>query len=159
MSIPANKLLDVRYLLALGFGSGLARRAPGTFGTFAAVLPFLLMQHLPPLFYVGIVFVSFVAGVLICDWVANDMAIKDPAAIVWDEFVGLWVALFMLPEGWWWIVVGVAIFRFFDIVKPWPVSVLDRSVGGGLGIMADDVAAGVYTLIMVQTIAWALAQY
>ena len=87
------------------------------------------------------------------------MAVKDPGAIVWDEFVGLWIALAWLPDRWLWLVAGFALFRFFDILKPWPVSYLDRNVGGGLGIMLDDVAAGLYALLVIQAAHFAVQHY
>ena len=78
------------------------------------------------------------------------MKVKDPGCIVWDEFVGLWITLFMLPFGWYWIFIGFGLFRFFDIVKPWPVSWADKSLSGGMGIMVDDVLAGFYGLACIQ---------
>lgn len=150
-------LTDPVYLLAFGFGSGLARKAPGTFGSLAALPPFLLLSYLPIWAYAVVVVCAFLLGVFICDQAATRLQIKDPAGIVWDEFVGLWIALFMLPEGWWYVVAGFLLFRFFDILKPWPVNYLDRNVSGGLGIMVDDVAAGLYALLVVQLIAVAVS--
>jgi len=69
---------------------------------------------------------------------------------VWDEFVGYWITMFLAPAGWLWIILGFVLFRFFDILKPWPISWLDRKVDGGLGIMVDDVLAGVYAFIVLQ---------
>lgn len=128
-------------------------KAPGTAGSIAAIPLYLLLAEFEPIVYVGLVLVAFILGVAACDWVARDMEVKDPGSIVWDEFVGLWIALFMLPEGWYWLPVGFLLFRLFDILKPWPVSYLDRELSGGLGIMVDDVAAGVYSLIVLQVVA------
>ncbi|MFP6805984.1 MAG: phosphatidylglycerophosphatase A [Pseudomonadales bacterium] len=144
------------YFLALGFGSGLSKKAPGTMGTLVAVPLYLLIANLGPVLYSLVVLLALIAGIFICDWVARDMAVKDPGAIVWDEFVGLWIALFMLPEGWYWLLVGFLLFRFFDILKPWPVSYLDRELAGGMGIMMDDVAAGIYSLIILQLVAYSI---
>jgi phosphatidylglycerophosphatase A len=69
------------------------------------------------------------------------------------------VALFMLPTGWYWLVAGFLLFRFFDILKPWPVSFLDRELTGGLGIMLDDVAAGLYSFAILQGVAYAIKVY
>ncbi len=140
------------YFLALGFGSGLSRWMPGTVGTVAAIPVYLLFAPLGMWWHLGITIVAFVAGIWICDWVAKHMQIKDPGCIVWDEFVGLWIALLFLPEGLYWLLVGFVLFRLFDIVKPWPVSWLDRNLSGGLGIMADDVAAGLMALVSLQLI-------
>ena len=84
------------------------------------------------------------------------MQVQDPASIVWDEFVGLWIALFLLPAGWYWLVFGFGLFRFFDILKPWPIGWLDKNLKGGLGIMMDDVAAGLLSLIILQATAYGL---
>ena len=147
------------YFAAFGFGSGLSPKAPGTAGTIAAVPLYLLIAGLHPGIYAAVVFIAFVAGVAICDWVARDMAVKDPGAIVWDEFVGLWIALFMLPNGWYWLLFGFLLFRIFDILKPWPVSYFDRELAGGLGIMLDDVAAGFYSLIVLQISAYVVGLF
>jgi phosphatidylglycerophosphatase A len=153
---PRQVFTDPRYLLALGFGSGLSPKAPGTIGTIAAIPFFLLLNQLDPIVYAVLVIVAFAGGVFVCDWVANQMDLEDPGPVVFDEFVGLWVALFLLPNGWYWVIVGFLLFRFFDILKPWPVNWLDRNLKGGLGIMADDVAAGVYSLAVLQFVAFVL---
>lgn len=140
------------YFIALGFGSGLSRWMPGTTGSLAAIPVYLLFQPLDIEWQLLIIVIAFALGVFICDWVAKDMAVKDPGCIVWDEFVGLWITYLMLPPGWIWLVVGFLLFRLFDIWKPWPVSWLDRQLSGGLGIMADDVAAGLYALLFLQSI-------
>jgi phosphatidylglycerophosphatase A len=145
------------HLLATGFGSGLAPRAPGTFGSVLAVVLWLPLQMLTAPVYATVVVCSTVFGIWLCDRVAREMQVKDPACIVFDEFVGVWIALFMLPTGWWWIAVGFAAFRFFDILKPWPVGWLDRNLKGGWGIMLDDVAAGLLSLLLVQLLAYLLA--
>jgi len=132
--------------LALGFGSGLAPKAPGTFGTLAAVPCFLLMLTLPSWAYSVIVVVSLLVGIYFCQSVADDFGVHDHPAIVWDEFVGLWITLLPLVYigfEWHWLVLGFILFRFFDIVKPWPIGWVDRYVHGGVGIMIDDVLAGI----------------
>lgn len=151
MNPDARKVFsDPRYVLAYGFGSGLLPRMPGTFGTIAAVPFYLLLAQLNFAVYVGVVFLLFGLGVYVCDRVVKELNQQDPGAIVFDEFVGLWIALFLLPSGWYWLLIGIALFRFFDILKPWPVGWLDRNLKGGLGIMADDVAAGLYAFASVQ---------
>jgi phosphatidylglycerophosphatase A len=142
------------HLLAFGFGSGLAPKAPGTFGTLAAIPFFLLMQPLPVWAYVSILIVSFIVGVWLCDRTSKDMQVHDHPGIVWDEFVGYWITMLFAPQGWVWIIVGFALFRFFDILKPWPIKWLDEKVHGGFGIMIDDVLAGVFALGGLQLIAY-----
>ena len=129
--------------LALGFGSGLAPKAPGTFGTVAAVPLFLLLAMLTPLYYLIAIIVMSIAGIYICGKAANDVGVHDHPAIVWDEFVGYWIALWALPATWGWMLAGFVLFRLFDILKPWPIGWLDKRVDGGFGIMVDDVVAGV----------------
>jgi phosphatidylglycerophosphatase A len=80
--------------------------------------------------------------------------VQDPSVVVWDEFVGMWIALLAAPPGWVWIATGFALFRVFDIWKPWPVSWADNQVDGGFGAMLDDALAGLYALLALQAIAW-----
>jgi phosphatidylglycerophosphatase A len=70
--------------------------------------------------------------------------------VVWDEFVGYWVTMIAAPAGWQWLVVGFVLFRFFDILKPWPISWCDKKLHGGFGIMLDDVIAGIFALVCMQ---------
>ncbi|MCB1644330.1 MAG: phosphatidylglycerophosphatase A [Pseudomonadales bacterium] len=151
-----RRLRDPWYLLATGFGSGLAPRAPGTVGTLAALACWWPLSQLNPWLYIVLVVVAGVGGIWICGRVAATLRIKDPGLIVWDEFVGLWLALFLLPAGWIWPLAGFALFRFFDILKPWPVSWLDKNLQGGLGIMMDDIAAGLMALCVLQGAVWLL---
>lgn len=138
--------------IACGFGSGLSPVAPGTAGSLAAMLPWLLLRELPPAYYALALVLAFVLGVLVCRWAVNALRLKDPAAVVWDEFVGLWIALAplaWLQRGGMWIFAGFILFRIFDICKPWPVSWADRHVAGGMGVMLDDVIAGIYAAIVL----------
>ena len=135
---------NIWHFLAFGFGSGLARVAPGTFGTIAAILPYLLLAQLPWYLYAGFTLLAFIIGVKICQITSDDLQVHDFSGIVWDEFVGLWITLFLIPLQWQWLLLGFLLFRFFDILKPWPINLLDKHVKGGFGIMIDDVLAGVY---------------
>ena len=140
---PRQVFSDPVLFLAFGFGSGLAPRAPGTAGTLAAIPLYLwLIQFPQPVFLLAVVLVSLV-GIPICGQASKRLGAHDHPGIVWDEFVGFWITMWAVPTGWQWILAGFLIFRLYDIVKPWPVSLLDKKVGGGLGIMADDVLAGV----------------
>jgi phosphatidylglycerophosphatase A len=143
-------LRDPLQLLAFGFGSGLAPKAPGTFGSLVAVLLFPLLALLTLPAYLGIVLLATLAGIVICDHAANALQVHDDGRIVWDEFAGQWLALTpLVPVLAWdmssllWLLTGFGLFRLFDIAKPWPIGYLDRKVHGGLGIMVDDVVAGV----------------
>ena len=129
-------------MLAFGFGSGLSRYAPGTLGTIAAIPLWWLLTQLSQPLYLGLVLVAAIVGVSICGGAAEQLGVHDHGGIVWDEFVGLWVAMAFLPVSPVSLVLGFSLFRFFDIVKPWPISWLDKNISGGLGIMIDDIAAG-----------------
>ncbi len=148
-SVSGRLFESWEFFLGLGCGSGLSPKAPGTVGTVFAIPFYLILAELPVLTYLGVVIAALALGIHICDKVADAVAIKDPGFIVFDEFVGLWIALLAVPDGWYWIVFAFILFRIFDIFKPWPVSVYDR-LGGGVGIMLDDVAAGLYSLVVLQ---------
>ena len=138
-------------LLATGLGSGLLTRAPGTVGSLAALLPWWLwLRDLPDSGYALVLVAGFALGVLASRWVIARTGIADPGFVVWDEFIGLWLALWLLPAGWPWIAAGFALFRLFDIWKPWPIRWFDRNVHGGLGVMLDDLVAGAAAFAAVQ---------
>jgi phosphatidylglycerophosphatase A len=142
------------HLLAFGFGSGLAPKAPGTVGTLAAVPFYLLMQPLSLSSYLVIVLIAFALGVWVCGESAKRLGEHDYGGIVWDEFVGFWITMMAAPTGWSWIVLGFVLFRLFDIIKPWPIKVADQQVQGGLGIMLDDVLAGIMAGFCLQLIVY-----
>ena len=113
-------------------------------------LPFSLLSEWA---YIACILFAFVLGVYVCGVAAQRLDVKDPGSIVWDEFVGMWIALIMNPAGWSYLFLAFLFFRIFDIFKPWPVNYLDRNLEGGLGVMMDDVAAGMYSLALVQIVA------
>ena len=138
--------------IALGFGSGLSPVAPGTAGSLVALLPWLALHELPVGCYAAVLVSAFALGVWACAWAVRMLRTADPGAVVWDEFVGQWIALLPLvvwPRDGWWIIPGFILFRIFDVAKPWPVSWADRAVGGGLGVMLDDVFAGIYAALVL----------
>lgn len=158
MKTPSFKelLSNPHHLFAFGFGSGLAPKAPGTFGTLAAIPFFLVLQNLSWPIYLSWLLVTFALGVMWCDRSSKALGVHDHGGIVWDEFVGFWITMFMAPAGWVWILIGFVLFRFFDVLKPWPINWLDKKVHGGFGIMIDDVLAGIYALIVLQLIAFSV---
>jgi phosphatidylglycerophosphatase A len=138
--------------LACGFGSGLAPVAQGTFGSLAALLPWLLLRELPLPIYLAVLLIGFAAGVWACNMASRALGVADHRSLVWDEFIGQWVALLpllVLPAPWWAIVLGFLLFRLFDVWKPWPISWLDRRVKGGMGVMVDDVVAGAFAAVVL----------
>ncbi len=141
------------HFLAFGFGSGLAPFAPGTFGTLAAIPLYLLLQGLPLWGYLTIVILAIIFGIWLCERTSKDLKAHDHPGIVWDEFCGYWITMIAAPAGWQWMLLGFVLFRVFDIRKPWPIGLLDKRVHGGVGIMIDDVVAGIFALAVLQLIA------
>ena len=147
MQASSSLLWQPVHLLALGFGTGLVPRAPGTIATMFAVIPGWLLLPLPVLIRMALVAALALAGIWICGECSQQLETHDHSAIVWDEIVGfLAVTLVLPPEPLWWLAAFV-LFRLFDIAKPWPVGYLDRRVGGGFGIMLDDLAAAGLTVV------------
>lgn len=138
------------HLLAFGLGIGKIPIMPGTFGTLLGIPLYFFIFELPLWQYVVTVLCLFVIGIAICHKTASDMDSHDNPGIVFDEIVGLLVTYIALPAGWVWLIVGFVLFRLFDIWKPYPISWLDKNVGGGFGIMLDDLLAGVFAAISLQ---------
>ncbi len=136
--------------LAYGLGAGLSPRAPGTLGTIVAVPLYLLLRPLPLGWYLAVLAALILVGIWACGKTARELNAHDPSAIVWDEVVGFLLAMTAAPPGWLWILAGFGLFRFFDILKPWPIRELDQKVQGGLGVILDDLLAGVMTWVMLQ---------
>ncbi len=145
-------LFDPIQFLALGFGSGLAPKAPGTFGTLAVVPLYIILVSYFNDYYLPIVLLMTIVGIYICGHAAKSVDVHDHPAIVWDEFVGFLITMFMIPLSWQSVVVGFALFRFFDILKPWPISLADKKLAGGFGIMFDDVLAGIFSFFIMHLI-------
>lgn len=140
-------------LLGFGFGSGLSPKGPGTVGTLLGLLIFLPVLLWNPAFAWGILAAGMIFGAYICGRSAELIGVHDHGGIVWDEFAGIWLVLLLLPEQsalYWGL--AFVIFRFFDIVKPWPIGWVDQKVDGGFGIMLDDIIAACYSIIII----WAL---
>ncbi|MEM6985469.1 MAG: phosphatidylglycerophosphatase A [Pseudomonadota bacterium] len=135
-------LRDWRCALALGLGSGLLRPAPGTWGTLAAVPVAWGLMHMPLVWALVLVGLAACLGVYLCDHTARVLGVHDHGAIVWDEFVGLWITVLFVPATLVNLLIGFLLFRLLDITKPWPIRWFDQKVGGGLGIMIDDLLAG-----------------
>jgi phosphatidylglycerophosphatase A len=138
----------------LGFGSGCFPKAPGTFGTLAAIPLYLLLENLSLATYLLVIVVGFGVGIWLCEQVTQDLGVHDHPSIVWDEMIGYFVTMLAAPPGWLWIIIGFVLFRFFDILKPWPILPVDRRVRGGFGIMIDDVLAAVYAGLIIQMLVW-----
>ena len=144
------------HMIALGFGSGLPRIAPGTFGTLWAWLAYLVLAQWLDKAQIGwVIAASIPVGWWACTVTAQHMRVADPGHIVWDEVVAMWIILWLCtPLGFWGQLVCFALFRFFDAVKPQPVKWADRlfkgfGPRGGWGIMWDDLVAAFCTLLVI----------
>lgn len=156
----SNKITSYRtvwtnpvHFLAFGFGSGVVPVAPGTWGTVVAIPFYLVMQQtLAWPYYLAVLALLTVFGFWLCHVTAKAFGIHDHPGIVWDEICGYLLAMFLAPAGWQWIAIGFLLFRLFDIWKPFPIRWLDQKVRGGVGIMLDDLVAGLYAWLVIQAL-------
>ncbi len=144
--IQPSALKNPVVFFALGMGSGLSPFAPGTAGTLLTVPLVYVLQKFSFELYLTVMVFVLLSGSWICGYAAKKLAVHDHPAIVYDEVGGFLITMFMVPAGWQWMLLGFVLFRFFDAVKPWPISWLDKNIAGGLGIMLDDVLAGILSL-------------
>ncbi len=137
----------------VGFGSGLAPKAPGTFGSAFALLFIPAWLALGFFNSVLIIVLMSLLGIYLCGRTAELMGVHDDGRIVWDEFAGQSISLLPLvylgQMNWLWVLIGFALFRLFDVWKPWPIRVVDRRVHGGFGIMLDDIIAGIWAALCI----------
>ena len=139
--------------LACGLGSGLAPVAQGTFGSLAAIPPWLLLRQCSLSLNLAVIVIGFGVGVWACEMAGRALRVDDHRSLVWDEFIGQWIALLpALLAPWWAVGLGFALFRLFDVWKPWPIRYLDRHLKGGLGVMADDVIAGIFAAVVLKLV-------
>lgn len=150
--VPARVWRSPLYFIAFGFGSGAAPVAPGTAGTLVAALFYLLLRHLPLSMYLAFTFVFSLFSIWLLDKISREIAVHDHPGMCLDEFAGFFVTMIYAPQGLLWIVLGFLLFRFFDIVKPWPIRWLDEHVHGGFGMVIDDIAAGLFSLLVLQCV-------
>lgn len=150
---PRTVFTDPVHFLAFGFGSGLSPFAPGTAGTIVAIPLWLLLVQWPFWAYVAATLLVTLAGFWICGESAKRLGVHDHGGIVWDEIAGFLITMIAVPLGWEWVLAGFLLFRFFDIVKPWPARWFDTRVENGVGIVMDDVVAGVYACLLLNLLA------
>lgn len=145
------------HLFATGFGSGLLKPAPGTWGSLTGVMMSILLWHLTEsvLFFLGLSLVSFIVGCYICEQASRDVSVHDDSRIVWDEIVAIFLMFAFLPEynGLAYLLVFI-FFRIFDILKPYPIRYFDQKLETGVGIMFDDILAAMYALMTLHLIYW-----
>ncbi len=145
---------DPAFFIAFGFGSGLMPKAPGTWGTLAAIPVYLLAASTPWYIYLTATIAAFVLGIFVCNHVSKQLGEHDYPGIVWDEVVGYLLTMFLAPTGLFWMITGFVLFRIFDIWKPQPIGWVDQKVHGGLGIMLDDILAAIPAWIIMQLLIW-----
>lgn len=144
------------HLIAFGFGSGLVPKAPGTAGTLLGLpLYWAILAIAPDLPNQIILLVAtFVLGVWACGRAGRALGVADHGGMVWDEIVGFALVLLFIPAGVAWLVLAFALFRLFDILKPWPIRLADTRLKGGFGVMFDDLLAALYAIAVIKGVQW-----
>lgn len=151
-----TRLCNPIHFLATGFGAGAAPYAPGTVGTLVAIPIYYVMQLASLPVYTVIMAVMIFVGFWLCEVTNKANGVHDHPSIVWDEIVGYLLTMWAVPANYMWIILGFLLFRLFDIWKPFPISWINDNVGGGVGIVVDDLMAGVYAAIVLHLIIWFL---
>lgn len=144
---PLNKLI---IFLATGFYAGYIPIAPGTAGSLGGIGLYLLLNGLSFAYYLLIISLLFIFGVYLSSEAEALLKKRDPSSVVFDEMIGMLVTMILIPSGIGWVVAGFFLFRFFDILKPYPIRGIEKRMNGGIGIMLDDVAAGIYANVLLQ---------
>lgn len=166
----ASVLDRIVYWLGIGLGSGMPKRAPGTWGTVGGLIVAIPLMRLGFVPFLIITIVASIIGIWICGRTSELMNVHDDPHIVWDEWAGMWITLLpfafigfdQLAEingvklDWFVILVAFILFRLFDILKPFPISWADKKVSGGLGIMLDDILAGLMAIVVMAAVSYAL---
>jgi phosphatidylglycerophosphatase A len=142
------------HFLALGFGSGLSPKAPGTLGTLVALPLFLPLMALPEAWHLPLIAALFFVGIPICGIAGRTLGVSDHGGIVWDEIVAMLLVLEFTPAAASWWIVAFTLFRLFDIWKPFPIRQCDARLKGGFGVMFDDLLAALYAILMLQGALW-----
>ena len=144
------------HLIAFGFGSGLAPKAPGTVGTLLGwPLVWLIVAATPDLpNQIILLIASFLLGVWACGRSGRALGVADHGGMVWDEIVAFALVLLFTPPGWIWAGIAFLLFRIFDILKPWPIKQADRRLKNGFGVMFDDLLAAGYALAVIKGLQW-----
>ena len=149
---PSALMKDPGHLLSFGFGSGLSPYAPGTMGTLVAIPLYLLVAQFGPLSVLLACVVISLLGIYLCERTTKALGVHDHPAIVWDEVAGYFITMLFAPVSATTVILGFILFRIFDILKPWPISVIDSRLKGGLGVMLDDILAGVFACVILQLV-------
>lgn len=150
-ALPKKSLLNPINFIATGFGIGMVPFAPGTFGTVLAIPIYIAFWRQASLVtYAVTLIIAIFFSMLICERASKNLGVSDHPSIVIDEMVGFWLTMFSVPANILTILLGFILFRIFDITKPWPIRWFDRNVKGGVGIVLDDLIAGLFSLILLK---------
>jgi phosphatidylglycerophosphatase A len=139
-------------IIATGFYSGYLPKAPGTWGSLVGLFIFFLLHTLSLPIYLAVVAGLFLIGTFTAGEAEKIMDHKDPGLVVIDEIVGMLITMIAVGATPLNMALGFILFRIFDIAKPFPVGLIDQRFHGGLGIMLDDVMAGIYSLVILQVL-------
>lgn len=144
------------HLIAFGFGSGLVPKAPGTAGTLLGLPLFWAIIRIAPDLpnQIILLIATFVLGIWACGRTGRALGVADHGGMVWDEIVAFALVLLFTPAGVAWLVLAFALFRLFDILKPWPIRLADTRVKGGFGVMFDDLLAALYAIAVIKGVQW-----
>jgi phosphatidylglycerophosphatase A len=153
---PNLKLLfqHPAYFFGLGLGSGLAKKAPGTFGTIVGLPIFWLISAYGLPIQLFIITALFIIGIYFCNATGKILGVVDHGSIVWDEIVAMMLVLTFTPMQWQWWLVAFMLFRLFDIWKPYPIRQCDAKLKNGFGVMFDDLLAAIYAIISLRVLLW-----
>lgn len=152
--VPDSVWQKPTHFIAFGFGSGAMPFAPGTFGTLLAIPFYLAIRNLPNGIYFAAVFLIMLGSMWLCSKVSKEINAHDHQGMCLDEFVGYLVTMYAAPHGIKWIFIGFVLFRLFDIWKPQPIRWVDEKMTGGIGMILDDVLAGVYSFLVMRVLSW-----
>lgn len=150
--LPRTIWTNPIHFIASAFGSGALPKWPGTWATLAAVPMVIALKHLPEWYYLIVAIALNVLGIYVCDVFNRDIGAEDHPGCAWDEMAGFFLVMLWVPLTWYYLLLGFLLFRFFDILKPWPISWCDRNIHGGFGVMLDDVVAALFSLAILHAI-------
>ena len=144
------------HLIAFGFGAGLASKAPGTVGTLLGLPLFWAILIVAPdrPNQIILLIAAFLVGIWACTRAGRALGVPDHGGIVWDEIVAFALVLVFTPAAWVWVAIAFALFRLFDILKPWPIRLADRRLKNGFGVMFDDLLAALYAIAALKGLQW-----
>ncbi|MEZ0231783.1 MAG: phosphatidylglycerophosphatase A [Methylophilaceae bacterium] len=147
------------HILALGFGSGLSPKAPGTLGTLFGIPLFMALMYFPEIYHYWTISILFIVGIPICHITGRALGVSDHGGIVWDEIVAFMLVLEFTPLSWAWWLAAFLLFRLFDIWKPFPIKQADAKLKGGFGVMFDDLLAAIYAIASLKALQWLMMHH